>query len=244
MKKILIIFVLIAVSVSITTVYAQNQYQIPSWVKEVAGFWAEGKINDADFGEGLAFLIDNGMIKVPLIQELENRISQLENENRVLQGLKKNPEPTPSSSITVSTDRFHYEEGDIIVISGKVPVILGNTPVTLQLFSGRYLIAIEQTTVAQDGSFTKAFFPDILWEQGDITVEASYQEYKAETKFSYTTKPTYSNYQNCDPSYPDVCIPPYPPDLDCGEIGYSNFRVIQPDPHRFDRDNDGIGCES
>jgi len=48
----------------------------------------------------------------------------------------------------------------------------------------------------------------------------------------------------CDPSYPDVCIDPYPPDLDCGEIGYSNFRVIGNDPHGFDRDKDGIGCES
>jgi hypothetical protein len=25
---------------------------------------------------------------------------------------------------------------------------------------------------------------------------------------------------------------------------YSNFRVIGDDPHGFDRDNDGIGCES
>jgi len=49
---------------------------------------------------------------------------------------------------------------------------------------------------------------------------------------------------NCDPSYPDVCITSYPPDLDCGEIGYSNFRVVGSDPHGFDRDNDGIGCES
>jgi len=49
---------------------------------------------------------------------------------------------------------------------------------------------------------------------------------------------------SCDPSYPDVCIPPYPPDLNCGDIGYSNFRVIGSDPHGFDRDNDGIGCES
>ena len=49
---------------------------------------------------------------------------------------------------------------------------------------------------------------------------------------------------NCDPSYPDVCIPPYPPDLDCGEIRYANFKVLQPDEHGFDADNDGIGCES
>ena len=53
-----------------------------------------------------------------------------------------------------------------------------------------------------------------------------------------------SEISNCDPSYPDVCIAPYPPDLNCGDIGYSNFRVIGSDPHGFDRDRDGVGCES
>jgi|GEM_PF-762331 len=49
--------------------------------------------------------------------------------------------------------------------------------------------------------------------------------------------------QRCDPSYPTVCIPPPPPDLDCGDIPYRNFVVKPPDPHRFDRNRDGIGCE-
>jgi endonuclease YncB( thermonuclease family) len=49
---------------------------------------------------------------------------------------------------------------------------------------------------------------------------------------------------NCDPSYPSVCIPPYPPDLDCGDISFRRFDVIGSDPHGFDSDNDGIGCES
>jgi hypothetical protein len=49
---------------------------------------------------------------------------------------------------------------------------------------------------------------------------------------------------DCDPAYPDFCIPPPPPDLDCGDIPQKNFRALSPDPHRFDRDNDGIGCES
>jgi micrococcal nuclease len=48
----------------------------------------------------------------------------------------------------------------------------------------------------------------------------------------------------CDPSYPDVCIPPPLPDLDCGDISYRRFRVVAPDPHRFDADHDGLGCES
>jgi uncharacterized repeat protein (TIGR01451 family) len=49
---------------------------------------------------------------------------------------------------------------------------------------------------------------------------------------------------NCDASYPTVCIPPPPPDLDCGDIPYRNFAVRPPDPHGFDGNNDGIGCES
>jgi len=48
----------------------------------------------------------------------------------------------------------------------------------------------------------------------------------------------------CDPSYPTVCIPPPPPDLDCGDIPHRNFTVVGSDPHGFDGDGDGIGCES
>ncbi len=48
---------------------------------------------------------------------------------------------------------------------------------------------------------------------------------------------------NCDSSYPDVCIPPWPPDLNCADVRYVNFRVLPDDPHGFDGDNDGIGCE-
>jgi micrococcal nuclease len=47
----------------------------------------------------------------------------------------------------------------------------------------------------------------------------------------------------CDPSYPDFCIPPPPPDLDCADIGKS-FTVIGSDPHGFDADGDGTGCDS
>ncbi len=48
----------------------------------------------------------------------------------------------------------------------------------------------------------------------------------------------------CDPSYPTVCIPPPPPDLDCSDIAFRNFKVVGADPHGFDGDGDGIGCET
>jgi hypothetical protein len=52
----------------------------------------------------------------------------------------------------------------------------------------------------------------------------------------------------CAASYPTVCIPPPPPDLNCADIPYQNLRVRwdvpDPDPHHFDGNRDGVGCES
>lgn len=55
--------------------------------------------------------------------------------------------------------------------------------------------------------------------------------------------PTADSRANCDPSYPTVCIPSPPPDLNCGDISYKRFKVLQPDPHNFDGNKDGVGCE-
>ncbi len=49
---------------------------------------------------------------------------------------------------------------------------------------------------------------------------------------------------DCDSAYSDICIPSPPPDLDCGDIPDKNFKVGPPDPHNFDGDSDGIGCET
>jgi len=48
---------------------------------------------------------------------------------------------------------------------------------------------------------------------------------------------------NCEAGY-GVCIPPYPPDLDCAEVSATNFAVTGNDPHGFDGDDDGVGCET
>jgi hypothetical protein len=51
---------------------------------------------------------------------------------------------------------------------------------------------------------------------------------------------------NCSPAYPDFCIPPPPPNLTCEDaiVPFSNFTVRAPDPHRFDDNEDGRGCEN
>ncbi len=47
---------------------------------------------------------------------------------------------------------------------------------------------------------------------------------------------------NCDPNY-EPCVPDTSYDLDCSDISFS-VTVVGSDPHRFDRDGDGYGCES
>jgi micrococcal nuclease len=49
----------------------------------------------------------------------------------------------------------------------------------------------------------------------------------------------------CDPSYPDLCVPSPPPDLDCSYVydqGFGHITVLPPDPHNLDGNHDGVGC--
>ncbi|TQN27853.1 hypothetical protein FHX37_4584 [Haloactinospora alba] len=42
----------------------------------------------------------------------------------------------------------------------------------------------------------------------------------------------------------DLPVSPPPPDLDCSDVTSDNFEVSEGDPHNFDADDDGIGCET
>jgi micrococcal nuclease len=60
-------------------------------------------------------------------------------------------------------------------------------------------------------------------------------------QFNYVSA---SSEKNCDPLYPEVCIAPPPPDLNCDDVPYTDIKVEGDDPHGFDREGDGIVCES
>jgi hypothetical protein len=37
---------------------------VPSWIKDTAGWWAEGLVSDSEFVNGLQYLISKGIITV------------------------------------------------------------------------------------------------------------------------------------------------------------------------------------
>jgi len=120
-KPVIIIAIAFVFVFSSVSIYAQSQYDIPAWFKGVAGFWAEDKISDNEFGEGVTFLIDNNIIQVPKIQELENRIAQLEEENKQLRTNaesasestqeSEHQEATPKTEIQEITENFRVSLG-------------------------------------------------------------------------------------------------------------------------------------
>ena len=43
--------------------------EIPEWIKNNAGWWADGTLDDNSFVQGIQFLIKEGFIKIPLIEQ-------------------------------------------------------------------------------------------------------------------------------------------------------------------------------
>ncbi len=81
------------------------------------------------------------------------------------------------------------------------------------------------------------------WAPGACPAAASENDTPPAPEVAPPIQPAVDLSGACDPSYPNVCIPPGPPDLSCSDITPRQFTVVAPDPHGFDGDGDGIGCE-
>ena len=101
--------------------------------------------------------------------------------------------------LSVGTSESTYEEGETVVISGEVTAIIGETPVTIQIFFENNLIEIAQLSVAQDGSYTHTVNAEgPLWgSDGEYTIRASYGVGNiAETTFDFVTEKALSETSN------------------------------------------------
>ena len=63
----IILFSLIGSSTLIPNSSAQEETQIPDWVKNVAGWWANNEISEKEFLSGIEYLINNNIISIPFM---------------------------------------------------------------------------------------------------------------------------------------------------------------------------------
>ena len=95
-----------------------------------------------------------------------------------------------TSLISVQTDDENYDEGDTILISGTVTTIIGDTPVTLQLFKDGNMVQVAQFAVAQDGNYSHTIIAEgPQWKNsGEYIVKVVYGEANiSETSFNFVT---------------------------------------------------------
>ena len=55
---------MVGLTLSTIMVSAQEDYNIPDWIKNTAGWWATGDIPDSAFVNGIQFLIENGIMEI------------------------------------------------------------------------------------------------------------------------------------------------------------------------------------
>ena len=114
----------------------------------------------------------------------------------------------------------------------------------LGLFSPAATTTVSVATTNPTTTTTRAITTTTTPVVTTTTVQATTTTRAITSTTSAVATTTTGVQQNCHASYPDFCIPPPPPDLDCGDIGAKNFTVLSPDPHGFDGNSDGVGCES
>jgi len=93
--------------------------------------------------------------------------------------------------LTVVTDDNHYDEGDIVVVSGNVKTVIADTPILLQLWFQGNMISIAQFFPAQDGSYSHTIIAEKpLWnKEGEYLVRVSYGTGNiAESTLTFTPK--------------------------------------------------------
>ena len=62
---------IVIISSSFLTVYARDEnYNIPAWIKNNAKWWADGKISDSEYLEGIKYLIQHKIIQLSSKQNL------------------------------------------------------------------------------------------------------------------------------------------------------------------------------
>jgi len=64
--KLLVLFLIIVSGVGLfSLVSAQEESQIPAWIKTAVGFWVNDQISDEEFLNAIEYFVENEMIKVP-----------------------------------------------------------------------------------------------------------------------------------------------------------------------------------
>ena len=164
---VLILFIsLLGSTILIPNSLAQEDAQIPDWIKNVAGWWANGEISENEFLAGIEYLINNNIILLDFIPCSIKTESQTISSAKLVPDWVKNNAKWWSEDLIEDTDFVNGIEylikKQIISIDNKK--ILGNVPLEDVTFSSSWQINKNYLV------FTSSSFFEIYAKTGDCIV--------------------------------------------------------------------------
>lgn len=234
--------------------------KVPAWIKNNAQWWSENKITDSDFVQGIEFLVSN---KIIVVQSQSNQA--IPAGPGLTQDECSGYARCFSGKVTqvIDGDTIRINEHSIRFALSSAPELGQSNGEKAREFIGDICPIGSEALVDEDDGQTEGSYGRIVAviicngrnlnsEILDANLGHIASEFCSKSEFSETiwaqkhgcSDGLSEDSENCDPSYPDVCIASPPPDLDCGDISHRNFTVLQPDPHGFDGNYDGVGCEN
>jgi len=164
---VLILFIsLLGSTILIPNSLAQEDAQIPDWIKNVAGWWANGEISENEFLAGIEYLINNNIILLDFIPCSIKTESQTISSAKLVPDWVKNNAKWWSEDLIEDTD-FVNGIGYLIkkqIISIDNKKILGNVPLEDVTFSSSWQINKNYLVFASSSFF------EIYAKPGDCIV--------------------------------------------------------------------------
>jgi len=229
---------------------SSDSSEISHWVENILAWYEEGGISEDEMRNAIEWLMSQGILKEDYL------------------GKELTPHDCSGTARCITGTVTSIIDGDTIKIDGQsirfalasAPELYENGGNAARNFIDEICPVGSTATVDEDDSQTQGSYGRIvgviycngvnlneeLVDSGLGYLSTGFCDKSEFANDSWAVKHgcVQATTNDCDPSYPDFCIPSSPPDLDCKDIPQKRFTVLQPDPHRFDGDKDGIGCES
>lgn len=181
-----------------------------------------------------------------------NDVSDADRQQQEQEQQQQQKRPTSNTSDTLTSDNITdgITENNLInelVKTGKFTEDEAKEFVSQNMLSGANITSTSDATANE----TQATHTDEQRKEQEQQQQQEEQVDQNQTRpqvmvnasQTETSESDSNSLKGCDSSYPEICIATYSSKLICADIPFSNFKVILPDPHGFDSDADGIGCE-
>ncbi|SVD99346.1 uncharacterized protein METZ01_LOCUS452200, partial [marine metagenome] len=159
-------------SILIPNSSAQEDIQIPDWIKNVAGWWANGDISENEFLSGIEFLINHNIISVPFMPCV---VSHTDPSDNMVPDWFKNNAKWWSEDLIEDTDFINGIEyltaKQIIGLDNKK--ITGKVPLEDVKFSSSW--AVDKNFLV----FVQSSFFEIYGKYGDCIMDGSNQVWQS-----------------------------------------------------------------